>query len=109
MEEMPLQHGHKYATRGQLNMVWSDLDKKTDRIAALLVRTRDEMATKAALAALERKMEKGFGRVLGAIDAFARKAEAWDRKAYSHGHILMEHEALVRAYERRIRKLEARA
>lgn len=81
-------------------------DAKVDRLAIELVRTRADLAQLW-------EESKGFAtkadieRVLSAIDAFARKGEAYDRKSYSHGDMLQNHEAQLRDHGRRIGALEA--
>ncbi|MEE8425370.1 MAG: hypothetical protein V3S11_06055 [Elusimicrobiota bacterium] len=56
---------------------------------------------------LNKKIDKNTDRILGAIDAFARKAETYDRKALSHGSLLQDHIALLKQHGMRIDHIEA--
>ncbi len=52
------------------------------------------------IAALPTK--KDFAHLVGTIEAFAAKAQAYDQKSVTHGHILVEHEAMLRDHHRRV-------
>lgn len=79
-------------------------DAKVDRLAIELVRTRAELKKDISDLAVANKAD--VERVLSAIDAFARKGETYDRKSYSHGDMLQNHEAQLRDHGRRIGALE---
>ena len=79
------------------------LSEKMDRLAEAFVRMQAEMGD-----IRERMAEKtDISRILGAIDAFARKAENYDRKSFSHADILQEHEARLQSMDGRLKRLEA--
>jgi hypothetical protein len=47
-------------------------------------------------------------RILDSVDAFARRAEGYDRVAALHGHVLTEVQVQVKGHESRIKTLENR-
>lgn len=55
---------------------------------------------------LREEMRKNTDQIMGAIAAFAQKAEAYDQKALSHGDMLQQHESKLRDHEKRIGSLE---
>ncbi|MDD5658029.1 MAG: hypothetical protein PHF00_12330 [Elusimicrobia bacterium] len=73
----------------------------------------DRPATKADLKALEKGLRKDLAtksdmeRVLRAIDAFAAKAQGYDRVSALHGHSLTDVEVAVKDHERRNSSLES--
>lgn len=46
-------------------------------------------------------------RILGAIDAFAKKAESYDRAAVLHGESLTEHTRKLESHDKRLTILES--
>ena len=79
----------------ELHAVEKRLDQKIDRVASQLVQTQaDIREIKETMATKE-----DVSRILIAIDRFARKAEAYDRQAVLHGHILTDHEKRLASLE----------
>ena len=91
---------NKPAAKADINR----LDKKIDTVFKAL--TAGISDTNGRLDKLAEEMRENTSRVLGAIDAFAKKAEAYDRKAMSHGAILQDHETALRDHGRRLGGLE---
>lgn len=86
------------------------LDQKIDtsvrRLAKAIVETQAEVReVKSTLTGLATKDD--VSRILGAIDAFAGKAQNYDRAAALHGQALSEVRAQVKDHERRIKKIES--
>ena len=101
---MPSGKNNQPVTKLEFNKGIEKLDQKINKVALSLVKTQEDvrviqqtMATKSDVA-----------RILNAIDAFAGKAEAYDRKALSHGEILQNHEAKIRDHDRRLTVIESR-
>lgn len=96
------------ATKGDLKLAVDRLDKKIDKVAAELVKTQAVMRDmRHDMTGLATKDD--VSRILGAIDAFAKKGETYDQKAISHGAILTDHEDKLRAHGRRLTSLETRS
>lgn len=94
--------------RADLGAVETRLDRKIDRIAVELVKTQSDV--RSIREAMETKMatKDDVSRILAAIDAFAQKGESYDRKAVSHGGILVDHTESLKDHERRLRVIEAK-
>lgn len=87
---------------GELDHKVGELDHKVDRLAVELVRTQADLReVKGHMATKE-----DISRVLQAIDNFAGKSEAYDRKAFSHADILLNHETRLKDHDQRLSVLE---
>lgn len=84
------------------------LDQKIDRVAVDLVKTQADVREIKHTLATEVATKKDIDRVIGHIDAFAKKAESYDRAAVLHGHTLTEHEEKLKGHESRISVLGSR-
>ena len=82
----------------------SDSDK-LDGIAKAVVGLQGDVADIRQKLA-EKSDKTDIGRILGAIDAFARKAENYDRKSYSHPDILQDHESRLQSMDGLLKRLE---
>jgi len=83
----------------------SDLDASTKRLALEIVKTNDRVAHLES--SLREEMRQNTDRILGAIDAFARKGENYDKTAVLHGQVLTEVQLTLKDHSRRIGALEA--
>lgn len=96
--------GSRPAAKAELRATKAELKMDFRRLAAVQMRMEDDLRS------IRREMatKEDVSRVLSAIDAFARKAEIYDRKTLSHPGILQDHEARLQDHERRIGRLESR-
>lgn len=71
---------------------------------------RSHLALEAKVGRIESSMatKSDIERVLGAIDAFTVKAQAYDQKTLSHPEMLQDHEARLVGHEKRLAALETR-
>lgn len=92
------------ATQRDMRTLRTELKADIHRLAVGLVKTNERID--ALERSLSEKIDRFAERILGAIDAFAVKAEAYDRKSLSHGAILQDHEARLREHGRRLSHLE---
>ncbi|MBI5597513.1 MAG: hypothetical protein HY928_15595 [Elusimicrobia bacterium] len=97
----------KSELKGDISAVKSELKGDISKLAAAVVRA-DAKAdrVKAELLAM---MERHTSRILDSIDAFAKKGETYDRKAVTHGAMLVEHTDALRDHGRRLTSLEAKS
>ncbi len=96
----------KPATKADVAVIKTDvtrMDQKIDRVAVALVNIR------ADLQRIEQSMatKKDVERILGAIDAFAKKSENNDKAVALHGHVLTEVQVGLKDHEGRIKTLES--
>ena len=98
------------ASKADLNAVRSELKTEikavNHRLGLGITKTNERIDS------LERtlrdKMRENTSRILGAIDAFCKKSEAYDQKSFSHGDILQSHESRFGDHEKRISALETK-
>ena len=91
---------NKFATKDDLNKFATKDD--LNKLAVEIVKTQSEL--KKVEERIEIKMSAETNKVLGAIDAFAQKAENYDRKAVFHGNRIEEHEVRITQLEKTISK-----
>jgi hypothetical protein len=91
------------AVKTELAAVKTELTAQINRVAAALVNTqtdvreiRNDMATK-----------DDVGRILSAIDAFAKKSENQSNAVALHGHVLTEVQVGLKDHESSIKTLES--
>jgi methyl-accepting chemotaxis protein len=53
-------------------------------------------------------MEKRFSELMGTMDSFAKMAEAYNQKSFSHSDMLQNHESQLKNHEKRIGSLETK-
>lgn len=69
------------------------LDKAVNRLAGEIVKTQTDFQK--VEERIETKISTEISKVLGAIDAFAQKAENYDRKAVFHDRRINDHEERI--------------
>lgn len=91
------------ATKTELAAVKTDLTAQINRVAVALVNTQADVRR------IEQSMatKKDVERILGAIDAFAKKSENYDKAVTLHGPILTEVQVELKDHESRLKTLEA--
>ncbi|OHC66055.1 MAG: hypothetical protein A2040_03675 [Rhodocyclales bacterium GWA2_65_19] len=81
------------------------IDSATSRLAKEIVKTQADVREIRETMATKNDVE----RILVAVQAFAGKAQVYDRAAVLHGHALTEAAVTLRDHEKRLRAIEARA
>ena len=92
--------------RSELYAVKTELKDDIRRLALSLIKTNDRIDDLAQ--SLREEMRQNMSQILGAIDSFAKKAEAYDQKSFSHGDILQKHESRLGVHEKRIGSIETK-
>ena len=84
------------------------LDEKIDSATARLA--KEIVATQADVREIKATMatKTDVDRILSAVQAFAGKAQVYDRAAVLHGQALTEAEVMLRDHEKRLRVVEGR-
>lgn len=89
--------------KSDLQTVRSELKEDVKRLAIELVKTQaDVREIKQTMATKE-----DVGRILNAIDSFAKKAVSYDRAAALHGHALTELQVGQKDHEKRLKSIES--
>lgn len=91
--------------RSEVSAVESRLNKKIERVAAEVVRTRAEMATKLDIA----DIKKHLNRITGVLDSISGQTIDNKNTLLIFGDILGDHKKILSSHDRRLAALEAGA
>jgi hypothetical protein len=93
---------------GDVRRLDAKIDSATARLAKEIVATQaDVRGIKETMKTLATKSD--VDRIIGAVEAFAGKAQVYDRASVLHGRALTEAEVTLRDHEKRLRAIEGRS